>query len=245
MKRKAAPYKAPQGEILYAIGDIHGRLDLLEALLAKIEQDSAAYADASPRIILLGDLIDRGADSRGVVERVMQLQQEAPRSICLMGNHEKMLLDLYDGEKKWARPFHNAGGRATLLSYGAAVQDYDVWDWPELAHAVRHYVPQSHVDFMRNCPAFYAAGEYYFVHAGVKPGVALADQVPADLLWIRERFTASKAAHGACIVHGHSISQKPDVQPNRIGIDTGAYASGTLTALVAYEDKTKFLSTEG
>ena len=233
----------PEGMRVYAIGDVHGRLDLLDALLARIDGDDAARTPAETRILLLGDLIDRGPDSRGVVERVMERVRHDPRIRCLSGNHEELLVKLWRGEASLAPTFHRAGGRETLLSYGVDPEIYDGWTFNELAEGVRAIVPEAHVAFLAELGSGMAIGDYYFVHAGIRPGIPIARQRISDLRWIREEFTRSTVMHDAMIVHGHSPRAAVDVQPNRIGIDTGAYATGILTALALQRNERWFLAT--
>ncbi|MBU6206677.1 MAG: serine/threonine protein phosphatase, partial [Alphaproteobacteria bacterium] len=152
-------------------------------------------------------------------------------AIFIMGNHEELLLRLCAGDKRIAAPFHRVGGRATLLSYGVAAEDYDKHELAELPEMAAHAVPQLHLDFISGFLTSWRCGTYFFTHAGVVPGIALDDQSAEDLRWIRDAFTLSDADHGAVIVHGHTVSEAVEERVNRIGIDTGAYASGTLTAL--------------
>jgi serine/threonine protein phosphatase 1 len=236
--RRAAPVAAPQtarfalpeGERIYAIGDIHGRLDLFDALLDKIEVDNASRPTAKAGLILLGDLVDRGPDSRGVVERAMQLAA-APSTIVLKGNHEELLLRVCAGDHKVTGPFHRVGGRDTLLSYGVSEAAYDACELAELPALAASVVPQAHRDFLESARDYQRIGDYLFVHAGIQPGVALEDQDSTSLRWIRHEFTGSDVDHGMMVIHGHTITPEVDAWPNRIGIDTGAYASGVLTAI--------------
>lgn len=203
----------PPGERIYAIGDVHGCRDALDTLLALIDADDAARPAASTTLVFLGDLIDRGPDSRGVVERAMTLER---RTVLLMGNHEEILLDAWEGDLRAGAMFMRIGGRETLASYGVD----DVAD-----------LPRAHVAFIRRFADSHRAGDYLFVHAGVRPGVALAEQTPGDMRWIRRRFTESEFDHGVTVVHGHSTTLAVDERAHRVGIDTGAYATGRLTAL--------------
>lgn len=220
----------PVGERVYAIGDIHGRLDLLDMLLAAIDADETIRGIAQTTLVFLGDLIDRGPSSRGVVERAIALSG-THRCVFLMGNHEEVLIAAYEGDVAMARLFHRIGGRATLLSYGLDPVRYDAADFAELVDLIGEVVPPTHIAFLRRFRDSYHTGDYLFVHAGVKPGVELGEQAPADMRWIRERFLDDKREHGAMIVHGHSISVEIDDNANRVGIDTGAYCSGVLTAM--------------
>ncbi len=238
-----AVHKAPAGERIYAIGDIHGRLDLLDQLLAKIDADDAERGKAKTRLIILGDLPDRGPESRGVIERLMALASTNDEIILLIGNHEELMIRTWEGDRQVAGTFNRVGGRATLLSYGVDPEDYDSWDLTDLAQNMSRYVPQSHIDFMRGFRDYYQAGDYLFVHAGIAPGIAIEDQDPLDLRWIRRTFLESTADHGAMVIHGHTITDSVDERPNRIGIDTGAFGSGILTAIGVEGADRWFLST--
>lgn len=245
--RRAPLGTIPAGLRVYAIGDIHGRLDLLDTLLATIDADDTARPSADTHLVFLGDLIDRGPNSCGVVDRVMALVETAgPRLQVIMGNHEEMLLSAMAekaGRSQAMRLLYRNGGRETLLSYGIAEDDCDRADFDELREIARAHIPEPHLAFMRGMGTSIAFGDYLFVHAGVRPGVPLAEQRTSDLRWIRKDFLDSRANHGAIIVHGHTITQDVDLQPNRIGIDTGAYDSGALTAMGIEGGERWFLST--
>lgn len=219
--------RLPKGQRVYAIGDVHGRLDLLEKLVALIEADHHARGPADKTMIFLGDLIDRGPDSRGVIAFARRRAAEC-RCKFLMGNHEEMLLRIWDGNADKAAIFLLHGGDALLRSYGADPLNLSP---SETVYAVQSAVPDADIDFLRGFDPMYRAGDYVFVHAGVRPRIPLSAQDPIDLRWIRTEFTQSDADFGAVIVHGHSVSDVPEFRPNRIGIDTGAYRSGKLTAL--------------
>ena len=235
----------PPGERVYAIGDIHGRRDLFDALIAAIDADDAAGAPARTTVILLGDLIDRGADSAGVLAAARAWRQRRTVRI-LAGNHEEMFLECFTNTELM-RHFLRFGGRETVLSYPV---DRAAFDRAALAADVgpgvaadgdagvkeaqglmRAAVPESDLAFIRDFEDRIVIGDYLFVHAGIRPGVPLDRQELRDLRWIRGAFTDSRSDHGLVVVHGHTIFAAPDVRPNRIGIDTGAYRSGTLTAL--------------
>lgn len=232
--RKRAPEFVPameEGLRVYAIGDIHGRLDLLDMLLPRIEADHAARPPAERHIIFLGDLVDRGPDSAGVIERLLQLAGERPNTRFLKGNHEEVLLSALEGERQALRLFCRVGGRETAISYGISGEDYDRYDFDELIARLDELVPASHRDFLRAFEDMIELGDYAFVHAGIRPEIPLDQQRGSDLRWIRETFLDYRRPHPRIIVHGHTISEEVDRQPNRIGIDTGAYATGRLTAL--------------
>ena len=229
-RRRPEPPALPEGRRVYAVGDVHGRLDLLETLLARLEADNAARGAADTDVILLGDLIDRGPDSARVVERAMTSLGWA-RLLTLRGNHEDAMLAALDGDRDMCRLWLRNGGKEALASWG--VPDTVIADGTlgEVTEAARRAVPPHQFAFLSRAPHSMRIGSYYFVHAGVRPGVGLDDQRSSDTLWIRDEFLRSTADHGAVIVHGHSIALEVEERPNRIGVDTGAYATGKLTAL--------------
>lgn len=222
--------QVPAGQRVYAIGDIHGRLDLLLPLLAHIRDDISARANADNHVVLLGDLVDRGPYSAETLEYAISHLPSFATFHILMGNHEEAMLRAMDptedrAENLWLK----FGGYETLASYGVPVATLGE-ELPPVETLCR-YIPERHRQFLDNLPDAMRFGDYVFVHAGVRPGVPLEEQNPFDMRWIRNDFLDHKGDMGACIVHGHSISTEADVQANRIGIDTGAYRSGTLTAL--------------
>ncbi len=219
----------PAGQRVYAVGDVHGRLDLFEALVAAIEADDAERGAATSTIVLLGDLIDRGPDSAGVVRAARDLA--ARRAVrILMGNHEEMMLDALDSEDV-LKHFLRFGGRETVLSYPVDPDAYHQAEIAETQDLMRAAVPQDDIAFLRSFEDQVLIGDYLFVHAGIRPDVALDQQRRADLRWIREPFLSHGASFGPVVVHGHTIFDRVDFKPNRIGIDTGAYRTGRLTAL--------------
>ncbi|NNE83454.1 MAG: serine/threonine protein phosphatase [Alphaproteobacteria bacterium] len=244
--RRRTPMSAsvPAGTIVYAIGDIHGRLDLLQQLEAKIQRDAAGI-DADRRLIVcLGDYIDRGDNSRGVIEHLMSTAPETFERICLIGNHESYLLRFLDDSSVAANWLEN-GGRETLSSYGIsppARLDHDGAS-KNLQAEWRAGFPPSHEAFLRSLAPSHREGDYFFVHAGVRPGVSLDRQDPYDLMWIRDEFIRHQSDFGAVIVHGHTVQSEPENLSNRIGIDTGAYKSGRLTCAVLWDNDRRFLST--
>ncbi|MDB5713666.1 MAG: metallophosphoesterase [Sphingomonadales bacterium] len=223
-------YRLPDGERIYAIGDVHGRLDCLDILLAKIDADDAERAPAATTLVFLGDLMDRGPDSREVVERAIELA-DTRKTVFLMGNHEEILIYAWEGDIRAAALFQRVGGRETLMSYGAHAIDYDITDPDDVLRALDERVPSAHIAFVRGFLDSYSCGDYLFVHAGIRPGVPLDAQIPGDLRWIRREFLDDDRQHGSMIIHGHSITEDVDEKHNRIGIDTGAFASGKLTAI--------------
>ncbi len=234
-EERPAPASLPEGLRLYAIGDVHGCADHLARLLQLIAEDAATAPQSARHLIFLGDYVDRGPDSRAVVEQVRAPLSFAAETVALMGNHEAMMLaalDRLDGEESVSLWIAN-GALATLASYGAD---------PNLPPALwRERVGEAHCGFLRRLAKCHAAGGYLFVHAGIRPGVPVAAQDEEDLLWIREPFLSSPDDHGAVVVHGHTPTREPVVRPNRIGIDTGAVYGGRLTALVLWADRMRFL----
>lgn len=238
-RRRPVP-AIPEGMRIYAIGDIHGSIGPLETLLDRIAEDCADFPSGCVRLVFLGDYIDRGPASRQVIERLMAMAGEGVVMLC--GNHEEMLVGLHRGDRRYASPFHRNGGRATLLSYGVDPDDYDAWTFDELTDRVPDIVPRSHIDFMAGLQTHYRCGDFFFVHAGIRPGVPLDRQERSDLLWIRERFSTSEEVHEAMIVHGHEIVDAVEEKFNRIAVDTGAYSTGRLSALVIEGESRRYLS---
>lgn len=228
------------------MGDIHGRADLLEALLRRIAAEAEHHRDDTHRsLIFLGDYIDRGASSRGVVERLLRDPLPGFATVRLLGNHEEALLDFLD-ERSDGLDWLSYGGLETLLSYGVPLKSFP--DTAEraakLRRALRDAVPQSHLGFYRACILHHTLGDYVFVHAGVRPGVPLEKQNPADLLWIRDEFLRARSAlPGKVVVHGHTICDLPQDLGHRVNIDTGAFVSGRLTCLVLRGTRRQFIST--
>lgn len=223
--------RVPEGRRVYAVGDIHGRLDLLDELLKQIDTDDKARGQAQTTLIFLGDLIDRGEHSKGVIERLMALSSSRHDVHFLLGNHEQVFLRAIAGDPRATRLLVRIGGRETILSYGVPESEYKELNFEQLTEVLRREVPPDHVDFLSSFESWIEIGDYLFVHAGVRPGIAIEAQSVADLCWIRDEFLSYEESHGKMIVHGHSIQQDVDVRRNRIGIDTGAYASGRLTAI--------------
>jgi serine/threonine protein phosphatase 1 len=244
--KKTPPLPAvPAGERVYAIGDVHGCLQTLDELIYAIVRDDLQRKPKRTTLVLLGDLVDRGPDSAGVVERVIGLKAPFDAVHVLAGNHEEILLESLAGEIQALRLFAHVGGRETALSYGISEYDYERSNYDELRTLLREHVPQRHIDFLEGLEEMAVIGDYAFVHAGIRPGVPLEDQTPADLRWIRERFLDSTRDHGKTIVHGHSVSDGVDERPNRIGIDTGAFATGRLTAIGLEGTERWYLATGG
>ena len=221
----------PDGVRAYAVGDVHGRLDLLDALLATVGADDAARRPAETVLIFLGDLVDRGPDSAQVIERLQALAASGRRVRFIAGNHEELLLDSVAGDEKALRLFARHGGRETALSYGIGAAEYDEMDHGELGRALERTIPVAHRAFLAGFEDMVALGDYLFVHAGVRPDRPLDAQATCDLRWIRDPFLDHRGRLGKRVVHGHTVSAEPEFRPHRIGIDTGAYRTGVLTAL--------------
>jgi len=240
--RSATP-RGPTGQRAYVVGDVHGRLDLLEQLLDQIHRDLEARRPDKVLVAFLGDLIDRGPSSAQVVERLRTYRHDGVRPIFLLGNHEEVLLRLVRGETDLISGWLKFGGAQCLESYGAdplAIASAP----PEVALAsIRQAIPAGHVEFLRSFADTCRFGDYLFVHAGIRPGVALDQQRQSDLRWIREPFLLDDSDHGFVVVHGHTITNGTDERLNRIGIDTGAYRTGTLTALAIEDDQRWYLDT--
>ena len=228
----AAPTPAiPDGERVYAVGDIHGCDDQLSRLLTAIDADDAARGSARTTLIFLGALVARGPASAGVIERLYRLAADRPATRFLLGNHEEVFLDALKGDPKALRMFCRIGGRETILSYGVDSTEYDRMDYDELHQAMQRHVPTAHQAFVERFEELIVIGDYAFVHAGVRPDTDLSAQRSADLRWIRKPFLDHNGPLEKVIVHGHTISEDLDVQGYRIGVDTGAYQTGRLTAL--------------
>jgi serine/threonine protein phosphatase 1 len=221
----------PPGCRAYAIGDVHGRLDLLVDLLARIEADNAGRPPARTWLVFLGDLVDRGPDSRGVVDLLATRPPAFARNVFLKGNHEEFFLGVLGGDDSGVQHWLTYGGTECAQSYGLS----GGWMLNATPTAIMERlieaVPPGHVRFLEQMHDSFRFGDYLFVHAGIRPGVALERQTPRDLRWIREGFLDDLTDHGVMVVHGHTIVERPEQHPNRIAIDTGAYRYGTLTAL--------------
>jgi serine/threonine protein phosphatase 1 len=231
-------FRTPPGRRIYAIGDIHGRLDLLDRLLALIRQDSAGRPkEASNVLVFLGDYVDRGPDSAGVLDRIGDVGQEF-EAHRLLGNHEAMMRDVLAGDANWFETWGRNGAAETLESYGLK----GPWSAKAIELA-RRRIPPAHRRLLDGLATHHVEGDYVFVHAGLRPGIALEHQDPQDLIWIRRTFLDSDADFGRMVVHGHSISPEIVVKPNRIGIDTGAYRSGTLSCIALEGSEQRILQT--
>ena len=221
----AAGYRA------YVVGDVHGRLDLLEELLAKIHAELQHRPSAKTLLVFVGDLIDRGPSSAQVIERLRTYKRDGIRPVFLLGNHEEVLLRILKGDAQLITKWRWFGGAECLESYGLDSSQFAQLSDEEALALVRQAIPREHVEFLESFADSCRFGDYLFVHAGIRPGVELEQQRQSDLRWIREPFLLDDSDHGFVVVHGHTISEEVEARPNRIGIDTGAYRTGVLTAL--------------
>jgi len=245
LRHQTAPQPAtvPPATRVYAIGDIHGRADLLRSLHAQIEADAAGHAGRRV-LIYLGDYVDRGKWSREVIDVLLDEKPAGFETVYLMGNHERAMLDFLDDATAGPMWFMN-GGLETLRSYGVPVSvTHPAAVSPFAAQAaLRARLPARHRDFLSALTLTHVEGDYLFVHAGIRPSVPLTAQRAHDLLWIRDEFLRSTRDHGKVVVHGHTISAAPEERPNRIGIDTGAFATGRLTCLCLEGPQRRFFVT--
>ncbi len=230
----------PPGLRVYAIGDVHGRSDLLGRLHLAIAADATGF-DGRRLLIHLGDYVDRGPDSRGVLDMLAAGPPPGFEAVNLKGNHEDMMQRVLGGDDRIATSWLLNGGDRTLQSYGLACDAEDV-DIERLRDGLFDMVPAAHLRFLRGLAISYRAGGYFFAHAGVHPRRPLDRQREADLMWIRDSFLRHKKNFGAVVVHGHSIAPRPQLRDNRIGVDTGAYDSGCLTCVVLEGTRRRFLS---
>ena len=239
-------HRVPDGTRVYAVGDVHGRIDLLDRMHDRIVAD-AEKSSAERRVaVYLGDYVDRGPESAAVIDRLLDEPLNGFESVHLKGNHEDFMLKFLDGEGEGLGWLFN-GGDATLASYGITDDDWRDLE-PDAIHRTRdeliRILPERHREFLDGLALSHAEGGYLFVHAGIRPGVAIDQQVEDDLLWIRDDFLQSTDEHDRRVVHGHTITWSPEVRANRIGIDTGAFASGVLTCLAVEGEAIGFITAQ-
>ena len=229
-KKKKTKPRLPDGVRVYAIGDVHGRADLLQQLLTVIDVDLERSRPERAIQVFLGDYVDRGPNSRAVLDLLIE-RSRSHETVCLKGNHEVFLLDVLDDPVR-LQDWRHYGGLLTLMSYGVTpTMNPTPEEQVELMEGLKRAIPPEHLAFLQQLPSSFACGDFFFVHAGVKPGVPLDRQREEDLLWIRDEFLNSDERFGKYVVHGHTPVSAPDIRPNRINIDTGAYATGNLTLL--------------
>ncbi len=237
--------RVPDNTVVYVIGDIHGCPWLLEEILEWVGIHAADHAQARKLIVLLGDVIDRGPDSRGVIDLLLEGPPEGFELICLRGNHEGMMLQAMDsgtGSMVWM----DNGGRLTLESYGVDSDPFFNLPSPEFVKtSLLAAVPPSHQHFLENTLLCHREGDYLFVHAGVRPGVDIEHQTPEDMMWIRREFTESTEELGVMVVHGHTVTAEPSERRNAIGLDTGAVMTGRLSCLALWDDQRCIYVTPG
>ncbi|HLW27881.1 MAG TPA: metallophosphoesterase family protein [Kiloniellales bacterium] len=230
-------YGVPKGTQIYAIGDVHGEATLLDLLLEEICKDAQARPAERRLLIYLGDYVDRGPDSRGVLDRLIAPPPDGFERLCLMGNHEEMLLCCLKGTPQVTMRWLLYGGEETCRSYGV-----DPSQNPEVvAEEVRRAMPQEHKELLHSLKLSHQEGDYFFAHAGIRPGVPLDQQRREDLIWIRKLFSQSQEDHGCVVVHGHSAVPAPENLPNRINVDTGASYGNALTAVALQDEERRFL----
>ena len=238
--RKKPTPRVPKGVRIYAVGDIHGSADLLEEMLERIDADLATNPASLSIEVFLGDYVDRGPASREVLERLVARKRKF-RSVFLKGNHETYMTNFATNPSilgDWQR----LGGLETLMSYGVKPSiNANSGEQARLAAAFDQALPDSHREFLGDLKLSFACGDFFFAHAGVRPGIPLAKQREEDLLWIRQEFLISEDDFSKIVVHGHTPMLQPEIRPNRINIDTGAYATGRLTCLRLENDSINFI----
>lgn len=235
--------RLPAGVRIYAVGDIHGRLDLLKTLYKRIDEDRARNPVTHTVEVFLGDYVDRGPNSAGVLQWFLTGPNRADKRVTLLGNHEFFLLEFLNNASvlsSWGQ----YGGLETLHSYGLKFKmPLSEDDLDRVQAELKVVIPAAHLQFMQNCQLSSTMGGYFFAHAGVNPAIALKDQVADDLLWIRDAFLEHHGPLEKVIVHGHTPSEEPEIEVFRIGVDTGAYITGRLTCAVLEGNDVRFIST--
>ena len=243
-KNPKTRYLIPEGRLVYAIGDIHGRADLLKELHTTIINHGSKHPGKTRTIVYLGDYIDRGPYSSQTLDQLIHNRPDGFECIYLQGNHEEMLLEFLDNPSL-LNLWLSLGGQSTLLSYGIQppASGFDPERTRETLCDFLEVLPAEHLVFLKGLVSHFKVGDYLFVHAGILPGTPLQKQSRRNMLWVRDDFLGSNIDHGFKVIHGHTIFQTVSSHHNRIGIDTGAYASGVLTCAVLEEDRVEFLST--
>ena len=232
--------QVPEGVRIYAIGDVHGRADLLDRLLSRIDADLITRPTARAIHVFLGDYIDRGPNSKEVLDQLVRRAKHF-ELVCLKGNHEAFLLNFLDNPAVLTE-WRQYGGLETLMSYGLSPSmNPDPLTQSQLAVELDHVLPEDHRQFLSRLQLSFACGDFFFAHAGIRPSVPLMQQQEKDLLWIREEFLLCEEDYGKIVVHGHTPVKQPEVRSNRINIDTGAYATSRLTCLQLERDKMRFV----
>jgi serine/threonine protein phosphatase 1 len=233
----------PAGLRIYAVGDIHGRLDLLNDLLARIDRDRASRPIMRPVHVFLGDYIDRGPSSRETIDRLLEHAQSS-EDVFLKGNHELVAIKGLSDRGPFEQWMRRLGGMETLTSYGLSREDLSgARSTVEIQAAFHAALPRTHLSFLGDLQLSFTCGDFFFAHAGVKPGIDISRQNEHDLLWIREEFLTSSDDFGKIVIHGHTPTFEVEVGLNRINIDTGAFATGRLTCLVIEESRLSIIDT--
>ncbi|MHA3978017.1 metallophosphoesterase [Halovulum sp. GXIMD14794] len=232
---------------IYAIGDIHGCLDLLDGMLERIADDLDRRPHDKPLIIFLGDYGDRGPDTRGVIDRLIELEQGPVPTAFLLGNHDFLFLEYLDAIPDAETPRmdwlnRNLGGTQTLASYGVRV---GAFGQRRAREDFAKAVPEAHVAFLKRAERLVELGDYIFAHAGIQPGVPVASQQLTDLIWIREPFLSDPRQHPGIVVHGHTIVERVENRGNRIAVDTGAVFTGNLSCVVLDGPRQELLTDAG
>ena len=234
-RRSTKKPRLPEGTRIYALGDIHGRADLLKKMFTVIDADLARNPASRPIQVFLGDYVDRGPDSAGTLDLLIERGRHH-ETVCLKGNHEAFMLEVLRDPGKLGE-WRKFGGLPTLMAYGLQPSlNPGAEEQVELIQTLAKRMPGTHLRFLEGLLPSFLCGDFFFVHAGVRPGVPLKEQTEADMLWIRDEFLNSEENFGKFIVHGHTPVREPDIRPNRINIDTGAYATGNLTLLTIQGD---------
>lgn len=241
-KRRRQRALTPANTRIYAIGDIHGRADLLQHLTDRISYDASLRPRVNEILIILGDFIDRGPGSASVI-KALYAHRLSKQLVVLMGNHEAALVSAYNGDMNALKFWIEFGGEATLIDFGACRSNIRMANEYSILDLLHEHIPSDIIDWMSRLPVYYQSGDYVFVHAGIRPGIPLRRQKKSDLLWIRKDFLDDETDHGAVVVHGHTPSRTVVVKPNRIGVDTDAYQSDILSALVLQDERRWILDT--
>lgn len=223
--------RGPSGVRVYAVGDIHGRADLLERMISTIRAEIDRDRPADWRIVFLGDYVDRGPDSSMVLERIAGLAGRDPRYIALAGNHDVGMVEFLESPDA-SSLFIQYGGVETARSYGVEFDPNDPVELRQGHRALLRAVPPTHLAVLRGAVFSVTFGDFFYCHAGIRPGVPLARQAPDDLVWMRRPFLDDARLHPKIVVHGHTIVGRAEIHPNRVNVDTGAWRSGVLTALM-------------
>ena len=239
---RPTPRTAP-GERVYAVGDVHGCSDLLAGLLDRIVADNRTRPPATTHIVLLGDLINKGPDTKGVLELIRAWPHADIMLRLLRGNHEQVFLGALSGRLDQCRQCHIMGGRAAVMSYGISLDQYAGWTVEELAQHLPQIIPAPHRDLLADASLAWSNGDYVFAHAGWQDGAAMAEQSEADLLWTRRAYRPITRGSRTALVHGHANLAEPFNGRTRICVDTTAHASGILTAVGLEADRRWFIDT--